>query len=177
MGARYRIGRVSSVDEKAHTARVNLSDANGGTGDDGVTGDLQVLVRSPGDYSLPKVDALVACLVDTGGGGEGCVLGILYSDSDAAPLDDKGKRSIVSDDLRLGTADATDKLALAPRVNGNFNKLKQHFAAVEDVITGAPIPEPGNGSPSAFQAALAAAIGIVAYPDPDDVAAEKVSAK
>lgn len=32
------------------------------------------------------------------------------------------------------------------------------FAAFFGVVTGAPIPEPGNGAPSAFQAALAAAI-------------------
>ena len=32
------------------------------------------------------------------------------------------------------------------------------FTAFFSVITGAPIPEPGNGAPSAFQAALAAAI-------------------
>jgi hypothetical protein len=42
--------------------------------------------------------------------------------------------------------------------SGSDSSFWTFFSAVFSVITGAPIPEPGSGSPSAFQAALALAI-------------------
>lgn len=172
MRGEFRTGRVNSTDTKRHTARVKFQEVDGF-----ISYDLQVLVTRPGDYSLPADDSLVLCALLDGKEGAGYVLGALYSESDAAPLDDAGKRSVVCDDLRLGAADASDKVALAPKCKGNFDDLQTHFQAVEAVITGAPISEPGNGSPSAFQTALAAAIGASSYPTPQDPAAEKVAAK
>jgi phage baseplate assembly protein gpV len=176
VGADIRVGRVSSTNADKHTAQVKFFEI-----DSWISYDLQVLVTRPGDYSLPDDDAPVLCLMfdghQQGIAGVGVVVGALYTDSDAPPLSDKGKRSIVSDDLRLGAADASDKVALAPKVKSNFDDLKTHFQAVEAVISGAPIPEPGNGANSAFQAALSAAIAAQAYPTPQDPAAEKVSAK
>jgi hypothetical protein len=173
-----RTGRVSSVDAKKHTARVQFIEGDGA--DDStpfVTGDLQVMVHCGGDYGLPPADAQVLCLMLPGWWGIGFVLGVLYSEADAPPLDNDGKRALVSEDLRLGAADADKKIALAPPTKDNFDKLKDHLQALEAVITGAPIPEPGNGSPSAFQTALQAAIQASPLPSPDDVAAENVSAK
>lgn len=166
-----RVGRVSSVDDAAHTVDVELPEIDGI-----VTPALPVLVTRPGDYSLPPVGALVVCLMIPGESGIGYVLGTIYSASDVAPLSDSGQRSIAGDDLRLGSPTATDPVALAPKVKGDFNDLKNHFSAVEGVITGPPIPEPGMGAPSALQAALAAAIGATPYPTPVDPAAAKVKA-
>lgn len=69
-------------------------------------------------------------------------------------------------------------------INGNedfavrYNKLKEEYDKTKDVndtilsiINGAPIAEPGNGSPSAFQAALAAALS---GKQTGDIAASKV---
>jgi hypothetical protein len=168
----FRPGRVSSIDADKHTARVQLFEVDGE-----VTADLPVLVRGKGDYWLPAKDDLVLCAMDPGSSGIGYVLGGLYSEADAPPLKDAGQRSVAGDDLRLGAPDAKDKIALAPPVKDNFDKLKEHFSALEQVISGPPIPEPGNGSPSAFQTALQAVLAASAYPDPGDVASEKVSAK
>lgn len=169
-----RVGRVSSVDERKHTARVQFTDV---PDDPLVSFDFPVLVTRPGDYALPVAGAAVVCLVPPGNAGIGYVVGALYSDADAPPLDDAGQRSVASDDLRLGAPDATDPVALASKVKDDLDALKNHFAALEDVITGPPIDEPGNGAPSALQSALAVAIGAAPYPDPGDVGAEKVKAK
>lgn len=167
-----RTGTVASVNAEKHTVRVTFSDSPG----EHESADLQVLVHRAGDYWLPEKDNVVLCALDDGPEGLGWVLGIVYPDGEP-PLSDAGQRSIASDDLRLGSdPEASDKIAMAPPVNDNFDGIKSHFDAVEAVITGAPINEPGNGAPSAFQAALAAAIGLSPYPTPDDVAAESVSA-
>ena len=63
----------------------------------------------------------------------------------------------------------TDYMALASLVKNELTRIQTHFAAVEAVITGVPIPEPGSGAPSAFQTALKAAITSSAYPSPNDV--------
>lgn len=167
-----RLGRVSSVDKSRHSAQVQFEEIDGF-----VSYDLQVLVTRPGDYSLPAKDTPVLCLLLDGRLGAGFILGAIYTDNDAAPLNDDGQRAVASDDLRLGAPDASDKVALAPKCKDNFDKLKQHFQVLEQIITGPPINEAGNGAPSSFQAALAAAIAGSAYPDPQDPAAEKVKAK
>lgn len=167
-----RLGRVSSVDAKRHTAQVKFSEQDGFT-----SGDLPVLVTRPGDFSLPAAGTPVLCLIIDGTRGVGYVLGAIYTDSDAAPLDDASKRSMASDDLRLGDPNATDKVSLAPKCKKNFDDLQKHFAAIEAVLTGAPISEAGNAAPSSLQKALAAAINSNSYPTPADPAAEKVSAK
>lgn len=176
MRGEVRVGRVSSVGAKAHTVRVTFSDVPS-TDPDLVSYDLNVMATRPGDYALPPTDTAVLCLLLDGNGGVGYVLGILYSDADAPPLDDAGKRAIASDDLRLGAPDATDKVALAPKVKQGASDLHDHLQAIEQVISGPPIAEPGNGSPSAFQTALAAALMAKPLPAVTDPAAEKVSAK
>jgi phage baseplate assembly protein gpV len=172
MRGEIRVGRISSTDAKRHTAQVQLFEVDGL-----ITWDLQVLVTRPGDYSLPAPNTPVLCLMLDHAAGVGFVLGAIYTESDAAPTDDSARRVVAGDDVRLGAFDASDKVALAPAVKGNFDDLKTHFTAVEAVITGPPINEPGNGAPSAFQTALAAAIGASSYPTPADPAAEKVRAK
>src|SRR5690242_11599387 len=129
MRGEVRTGRVSSVDDKKHTVRVTFTDVPS-RDDDVVSADLSVLVTRPGDYSLPQKDTAVLCLLLEGKEGVGFVLGALYSDADAPPLDDAGKRSIAGDDVRLGAPDATDKVALAPKVKTGFDNLKTHFQAV-----------------------------------------------
>jgi len=170
-----RVGRVASVDAKRHTARVLFLDKDLG-GEAVESDDLPVLVAPGGDYGLPPKDALVMCAINPEAEGTGCILGRLYSEADDPPLDDAGKRAVVGDDLRLGSADASDAVALAPAVKQQLDHLKQHFDALEGVIKGAAINEPGNGSPSALQTALKAAVLATPYPSPGDVGAGKVKA-
>jgi hypothetical protein len=172
----FRWGRVSAAGAARHTVQVEFFELDGF-----VSFDLQVLVTRPGDYSVPPEGTMVLCVLIEGKHGEGrglsgFVLGAFYTEEDEAPLDDEAKRSIAGDDIRLGDPEASDKVALARLVNSNFEKLKQHFNALEQVISGPSIPEPGNGAPSALQAALAIAITAPPYPDMDDVDAENVSA-
>lgn len=80
--------------------------------------------------------------------------------------------------LEAGTAAGMlDFVALAQKVLTELTNLQTHFAVVEGVISGAPIPEPGNGAPSALQTALAAAIGSSPYPSPGDVSAATLKAE
>src|SRR5258708_261871 len=75
------------------------------------------------------------------------------------------------------TDQALDFVAMAQKVTTNLNNLQTHFTALEKVISGAPISEPGNGSPSALQTALAGAITASPYPSPSSVATSKVKAE
>jgi hypothetical protein len=170
----FRIGRVSSVDAKAHTAQVQFFEIDGF-----VSWDLQVLTPLSGDYAMPTKDTPVLCVILEGRLGVGFVLGAIYTENDKPPLDDAGKRSIAGDDLRLGAPDASDKVALAP-------KCKDNDTALWDVLNnvcGASAPvvnEAGNGGPSSLQVAFKAAIAAQQAANklpPVDPAAENVSAK
>lgn len=171
-GGMIRTGRVSSTNAQRHTAQVQFFE------DDGmVTYDLPVLVTRPGDYSLPAVNTPVVCLLPPGAEGVGFVLGAYYTDEDPPPTSDAGARAVAGDDVRLGSANAEGAVALAPAVNEAFQQLREHFQAVESVLTGPTINEPGSGAPSALQIALRAAIAASEYPAPADVGAEKVKAE
>jgi hypothetical protein len=109
------------------------------------------------------------------------VLGAIYTESDAAPLDDAGKRAIVGDDIRLGTSDASAKVALAPpsddAISAFFHLLDGVFGdSSAALVTAAP------GDPDVVYVAMKAAIAAYALANPGkwppvSVAAEKVSAK
>lgn len=56
-----------------------------------------------------------------------------------------------------------------PNAKEQHDLVKQFINAIKNVIDGAPINEPGSGSPSALQAALASAIGGIDVPDFDNL--------
>lgn len=130
MGVELRFGRVSSIGAKAHTVRVEFSEV------DGVESyDLPVLVTRPGDFALPAGQPQAACLMNEGAEGVGVVLGFIYSESDAPPLDDAGKRAVESDDLRLGAHDATDAVALAPATKDELDAIKSELDAIKTALS------------------------------------------
>ena len=102
----------------------------------------------------------------------------VYNDDGTASivLRHGGKIEVIASQVNLAEATAADFVALAQKVLDELQSLQTHFAALEGVVAGAPIPEPGNGSPSMLQAALAAAIAASPYPAPSSVAATKVKA-
>lgn len=169
-----RVGRVSSVDAKRHSAQVQFFEQDGF-----VSWDLQVLRGFAADYCLPAQNTPVLCLLVDGRLGVGYVLGAIYTDNDAAPLSDAGQRAIAGDDLRLGDPSATDKAASAPKCNDNDTALWNVLNSV--CGPSAPvIDEPGNGLPSALQVAFKAAIvaqQTATKLPPVDVSAEKVKLK
>lgn len=159
MKSGLHVGRVSSVDTKRHTAQVQFFEIDGF-----VSFDLNVLVTRPGDYALPAENTPVLCLLVEGRLGVGYVLGAIYTESDAAPLSDAGQRSVVGNDLRLGASDASDKVALAPKVKNELDAIKgelDKIAATLASLTG--------------QASFATPYSV-GY-SPTEPAAEKVSAK
>ncbi len=160
----FRKGRVSSVNKKDHTVQVEFFEHDGF-----VSPDMSMLVTHPGDYALPVKDTVVLCLIVDGRLGEGYVLGAIYTESDAAPLDDDGKRSIASDDLRLGDPAADKKVALAPTCKQNFDDIKSEFTTIKTALASLT-----GGATVA--AAFTTPYSTVAY-SPSDPAAEKVSAK
>ena len=169
-----RVGRVSSVDAKRHSAQVQFEEQDGF-----VSWDLQVLRGFAADYCLPAENTPVLCLIVDGRLGVGYVLGAIYTDNDAAPLNDAGQRAVAGDDVRLGDPAAADKVALAPKCNDNDTALW----TILNSVCGASAPivdEPGNGGPSALQAAFKTAIATqqtAGKMPPADVSAEKVAAK
>lgn len=163
----FRSGRVTSVNEKKHTVRVKFTD-----GDGYESFDLPVLVTLSGDYSLPPSDALVLCALEDGPEGIGYVLGVLYSEADAPPLDAKTKRSVVGNDLRLGTAAADKKIALADKAKDEAQKVLDYAQGIATAIqAGVVVAQDGGAS-------LKATI-VAALPTPPTLsapAAEHVSA-
>ncbi|HEX4461538.1 MAG TPA: hypothetical protein VIA18_26340 [Polyangia bacterium] len=171
-----RVGRVSSVDADRHSAQVQFAEIDGF-----VSWDLQVLHGFVGDYCLPAQNTPVLCLLIDGRLGVGYVLGAVYTDADAAPLNDASQRAIVGDDIRLGDASASDKVGVAPKtddaISAFFSLLDGVFGnSSTALVTAAP------GAPDVVYVAMKAAIAayLVAHPGkwpPVSVAAENVSAK
>jgi phage baseplate assembly protein gpV len=164
-----RTGRVSSVNAKNHTCKVEFFESDGWISDE-----VRVLARRRGDYALPQADDLVLVAFDENlFAGVGFLLGIMYSEADAAPLDDAGKRSLVSDDLRLGASDATDKVALAPATKSEMQKVLDYANGIALAIqAGVPTPQDGGAG---LKATIVA--GLPIKPTLNEPASEKVSAK
>ncbi len=166
-----RVGRVSAVGKSRHTVEVKFEEVDGF-----VSWDLHVLARNPGDYALPASDTPVLCLLLDGRLGVGFVLGCFYTEDDAPPLDDDGKRSIVGDDLRLGAADADDKIALAPKVKDELDKIKTELDNIKTGLETHTHPYVDTPSGAAVTSPPAAPPYTVGY-SPTAPAAENVSAK
>lgn len=81
------------------------------------------------------------------------------------------------DEVRIGSPEASELVALASKTATELTKLQTHFAAFEAVINGPPIPEPGVGAPSALQIALKVPLAASPYPAPASVAATKLKAE
>ena len=84
-----RIGRITSVDEKKHTARVQFTDR-----DEMVSWDLPVLVPStvdPQDYCLPVENTDVVCVFLPNGQQQGFIIGAFYTDLNPPPITDRKK--------------------------------------------------------------------------------------
>ncbi len=166
-----RTGRVDAVNAKSHTCKVEFFE-----GDGWISDEVQVLARRRGDYALPERGDLVLVAFDDSVpfAGVGFLLGVLYSEADAAPLDDAGQRSLVSDDLRLGASDASDKVALAPAAKSEIQKAVDYAKSIVDAIkVGVTVPNDGGAS---LKSTIVAALPL-APPTISDPAAEKVSAK
>ncbi len=79
--------------------------------------------------------------------------------------------------IELGTTGgALDFVALAQKVATELTRIQTYMTALDTVLR-LPVNEPGNGAPSAFQAAIGLAIAAVPYPAPASVAASKVKAE
>jgi hypothetical protein len=106
--------------------------------------------------------------------GEGKVIVQIEKD---AEIKVDGKIKVNCSDINLGEDSPSDKAALAQKVLDELNNLQTHFKAWEAVITGPPIPEPGNGANSALQAALLAPMQAKPYPTPGSVACQTTKVK
>lgn len=166
-----RVGRVQSVDAKRHSAQVEFFEQDGF-----VSFDLQVLRGFAADYCLPAENTPVLCLLLEGRLTVGYVLGAIYTDSDAAPLNDAGKRSVAGDDLRLGAPDATDKVALAPASKSEIEKVLDYAKNIKSALDAAAAAVPMDGG-AALWAPVKSALGTIVEPTINEPAAEKVSAK
>lgn len=65
-------------------------------------------------------------------------------------------------------------LTITPKLVEELEKTNDLITALINVISGAPITEPGNGSPSALQAALSSAISAKSLGDFSEIENEKI---
>ena len=111
-----RIGRITSVDEKKHTARVQFTDR-----DEMVSWDLPVLVPStvdPQDYCLPVENTDVVCVFLPNGQQQGFIIGAFYTDQNPPPITDRKKYLRKFKD---GTKIEVDKASRAIRIKTEGN--------------------------------------------------------
>ena len=167
----FRGGVVDSVDKDNHRVAVKFSEQDGFT----VT-DLPVLVPVGGDYALPAQNTPVLCLLIDSRLGVGWVLGSFYTDNNSPPLSDAGKRSIVSDDLRLGASDADKKVALSSLVKDELDKIKTELDNIKTGLSTHTHPYTDTPAGPATTSPPAAPPYTVGY-SPQEPKAEKVSAK
>jgi len=52
-----------------------------------------------------------------------------------------------------------------PSAKGQLDKVKDYLTAINNVLNGAPIAEPGGGAPSALQTSLKTAVSGIGMPD------------
>jgi len=84
-----RVGKVVSIDEKAHTVRVQLPDRGGM-----VSYDLPVLVSGSADvqdYNLPGEHTDVVCIFLPNGQQQGFILGAYYTEANKPPASNRKK--------------------------------------------------------------------------------------
>tara|TARA_Y100000588_G_scaffold217747_1_gene231657 strand:+ start:122 stop:637 length:516 start_codon:yes stop_codon:yes gene_type:complete len=94
---------------------------------------------------------------------------------------------LIGNDPEMGFIAAVDKvetvlmfggenggLTITPKLVKELNKTNELLTALLDVIKGAPVMEPGNGSPSALQTQLNAAVADKELGDYSEIENEKV---
>lgn len=89
--------------------------------------------------------------------GDGAVVAQLHLMAD-------GKIVLTSPGVRIGAAGAAEALTLGTTQKDELTRVLNVLAAIYNVITGAPINEPGSGSPSALQAAIDSALTGLSLP-------------
>jgi hydrogenase maturation factor len=137
-------GKVVSVDESTLTCTVTI---------DGLDYDevrLNAVIADENEthsYIIPKAGSWVMVSFIEGSETDGFVCS--YSEIDRVVL---RATEFVFNDGELGG------MVKAQELKAQLDKNNQILSALLTVCTGSPIPEPGNGSPSAFQTALGAAL-------------------
>ena len=108
-----------------------------------------------------EINTQVAVLMHKDGE-QGEILKAVYNESDTPPswADEFTHGKEFSDGTIITYNTNTHKLSVQLCSGGTIetNGKNQVLDAIMEIINGAPIPEPGNGSSSAFQTALKAAI-------------------
>jgi hypothetical protein len=154
-GAAIEVATVKSVDEASNTCVVTLMN-------DTEIPDVRLKAAidevTDGIVQMPAVNSSV--LVATIGGNNAMRFVIAFSQVTKIVMFGGEKGPIVIWDGKL---------------KPQLDKVKQVLTAFLNVATGAPITEPGNGAPSAFQQALASAFAGMDAPDFDDLTDTKIT--
>lgn len=69
-----------------------------------------------------------------------------------------------SDAVSIGSASATEAIPLGTALNQKLTQILTYLTALNAVLTGPPINEPGNGAPSAFKTAVGLAVASTPLP-------------
>lgn len=147
-----KVGRVSSVNPKTVTARVEFE------AQELVSSDLLILQRQTlknKDYCLPDVGEHVVCIFLPTGNAEGFILGAIYS-SDDPPVNNVNKRMVKFSDgtkveydrsSRTLTVDATGPINIVGNINLTGDILVDGISFKNHIHSGITIGPDDTGKP------------------------------
>ena len=95
-------------------------------------------------------------------------------EGDTAIYNEKVSIIITEDTIKLGGGDLGGLIKIE-ELKKELDKITQILQSIKTVIDSAQIPEPGNGSPSAFQTALKAALSGKMMPDYSNIENTKIT--
>ena len=147
-------GIVKSVNTDDYTCVVALNANTAGTLTEAVTVNAALEVME-GLVLVPAVNSVVWVANLDGGGNRGLVK--CSKLTKAAVTIGNRTLSIDADEIQLN-GDQLGGLTKTQELKTQLDKLNNLVAHLVAVITGGPVPEPGNGAASALQTALKAAI-------------------
>jgi hypothetical protein len=161
-------GIVQSVDESKRTCVVTPNDGGADLLDVQLEGDLTIDANNSVIASSPKGFFVVPTV--------GSVVIVTFTSKENSFISawtsiDK----VISKQCEFIFNDGSNGgLTITPELKTQLDKNNQLLQSVITIINGSPIPEPGNGAPSALQAALAGAIAGKQLGDFSNIENDKV---
>jgi hypothetical protein len=152
------VGVVDSVDEEARTVDVSPISGDAAINDVRLQADID---STTGVVIIPKLESNV-------------VVTFLNQKTGFVSLCTDVDKLLINTDIVTINGGENGGLTITPELKTQLDKTNELLTGLINVLNGTPIPEPGNGAPSALQTALSTAITGKQLGEFDNIENEKV---